>query len=875
MISLIKNSLFTTLLLVSLTVLGQYNDDFSDGEITTNPTWSGEVQKFTVTAGELELKDINSTGEAYLIVTSSASLNATWEFYHRYESNPSSSNRAEVYLMSDQSDLSGPLNGYYLRIGEQSGSTDQIKLFRQTGSNSSEILATAPGSALNSSDEVNIRIKVTRDDLGNWEILADKEGGNNFISLGTVNDNVYNFSLFSGVKIKYSSTRNEGYYFFDDFMVSGEGITDSIEPTILLLDVLSDTSLLVEFSEALDPISALDNTAYMVNNGINFPSAVELVSADEVLLTFTERFQNAVSNEITVSGVSDLSGNVMETVTLPFIYFETVAAGFNEVLITEIHPAPKEFTSVPNVEFIEIFNATEKAFQLQNWTLKDASQSGIVDFPAKILVPGAYVVVCNEQFVDLFSGFGEVIGVDGLPTLNDSGDDLTLRDENGNLIFSITYTSAFYRDNIKDDGGWSLEMIDTSFPCLEATNWRASVDPSGGTPAKENSVIGSLSDVEPIQLIDVEVVDSLHIIAVFNEKIDISSLDNVSVSIDNGMGEINSFMIVEPQLIRMAIDLPQVLEANTIYTLTVSQLFDCEGNEIGVSDSWEFGLPLSVEVGDLLINEVLFNPYSGQVDFVELYNTSDKLLSTKDLILAEADVFMPDSVTAFQNLSDTRKLIFPNDFIVLTQDPDLVKQAYYVESPNKFLEISSTVNYDDKEGVVVLFRSDLTVLDKLSYSEDWHNPIIDDKNGVSLERISIAKPTQDKNNWNSASTNVGYATPTYLNSSTTEIVEGDEITISPEVFSPDGDGFEDFAIISYNLSNIEYVANFRIFDAKGREVSHLVKNETLGVEGFYKWDGTNDAGEKVRTGLYIILIDLFDLDGNTKKYKKQIVVATK
>ncbi|MEZ5021895.1 MAG: hypothetical protein R2728_01300 [Chitinophagales bacterium] len=79
----------------------------------------------------------------------------------------------------------------------------------------------------------------------------------------------------------------------------------------------------------------------------------------------------------------------------------------------------------------------------------------------------------------------EVIGVDGLPTLNDSGDDLTLRDENGQLIFNITYTSAFYRDNIKDDGGWSLEMIDTDFPCLEAVNWKASLDPSGGTPAHE------------------------------------------------------------------------------------------------------------------------------------------------------------------------------------------------------------------------------------------------------------------------------------------------------------------------------------------------------------------------------------------------------
>ncbi|MEZ5021897.1 MAG: Ig-like domain-containing protein [Chitinophagales bacterium] len=245
--------------------------------------------------------------------------------------------------MSDQSDLTGPLNGYYLRIGEQSGNTDQLKLFKQTGSNSSEILATAPGSALNSGDEVNVRIRVTRDNLGNWEILADKEGGTNLVSLGTVNDNTYNFSLFSGVRIKYSSTRSEGFFFFDDFSVTGEGIMDSIAPTVLLLDVLSDSSLLIEFSEALDPVTVLDNTSYMVNNGINLPVNVELISADEVRLTFGSSFQSGVSYEITISGVSDLSDNVMETVTLPFSYFETVPAAFNDVIITEIHAAPKRF----------------------------------------------------------------------------------------------------------------------------------------------------------------------------------------------------------------------------------------------------------------------------------------------------------------------------------------------------------------------------------------------------------------------------------------------------------------------------------------------------------------------------------------------------
>lgn len=874
MASLIKNSLFLTLLLSCLLAQAQFTDDFSDGDFSSNPTWSGEVAKFSISDNELELSDEDKTGLAYLITSSSAAQNAVWEFYYEYNGNPSSSNRAEVYLMSDQSDLTGPLNGYYIRIGEQSSTTDKIVLYRQTGSESSEILATADGTVLNSNEKVTIRIRVTRDDIGNWEILADAEGGDTFTSLGTINDNTYNFSLFFGVKIKYSSTRSENFFFFDDFDVSGEGEVDEEKPTVLLVDVLSDTTLLVEFSEALDPTTVNDQTAYMANNGIGFPTSIELLSADEVLLTFGNSFSSGVENTLTVMSVSDLSSNVMDAADIPFTFFQTATASFNDVLITEIHAKPREVTPMPNVEFVEIYNATENAFQLENWTLQDGSISGIVELPAKILTPNTYAVICNEQFVDLFSGFGQVIGVDGLPTLNDSGDELTLRNNDGATIFNIAYSDDWYNDNIKDDGGWSLEMVDFNVPCLTSSNWTASNNSNGGTPAQANSVEGTIGDNSNIDLVDVQVVDSLNLIAIFSEKIDLGSIDNISISIDNGIGNIEDFEVVQPELNQITITLPNPIAQNNIYVLTVENIFDCAGNGLGES-TFNLGLPVEVEVGDLVINEILFNPFSGNVDYIELYNKSDKLLSTADLIIAEADAIDPDSVTTFDNLNETSKLIFPNDFIVLTSNPDLVKQAYFVESPNKFVTISTSINYPDDEGVVILFRSDLAELDKLVYTEDWHHGLIDDENGVSLERISVDDPTQDENNWHSAAASVGFGTPTYLNSSTTEIVDGNEVTVTPEVISPDNDGFEDFAIINFELEQQGYVANLKIFDSKGREVNHLVKNETVALNDFYKWDGTDNNGDKVRTGLYIILLDLFDLEGNSKKYKKQIAVATK
>jgi len=497
-----------------------------------------------------------------------------------------------------------------------------------------------------------------------------------------------------------------------------------------------------------------------------------------------------------------------------------------------------------------------------------------VDLPAKIMVPGSYVIVCNVQYVDLFSSYGDVVGVDGLPTLNDSGDEVILRDETGKLIFHIAYDDGWYRDNIKADGGWSLEMIDSDLPCLGQENWRASNDASGGTPGSINSVDGQLTDDDPIQLIDIEVVDSMNIVLVFDEKINAEMLGALSVSVDNGIGALTDLTLEEPELTRISVVLSTPLERNTIYLLTVSGVEDCNGNEIMLNNSLSFGLPVGVEIGDLIINEVLFNPYSGGVDFVELYNLSDKLLSTGDLVIAEADAFMTDSVTDFSNLSETSKLIFPNDFIVLTQDQKLVKQDYFTPSPNNFLEVSDLPSYPDDEGVVILFRGDLTELDKLAYSDEWHYQLLDDRNGISLERISSSEATQDENNWHSAASSVGFATPAYMNSATIGIESGEEFNISPEVFSPDGDGFEDFAMISYQLDNADYTGNIYIFDSRGRQIKHLVRNETLGTSGIYKWDGTDENGERSRSGIFIILIDLFDLDGNRKKIKREIALIT-
>lgn len=102
-----------------------------------------------------------------------------------------------------------------------------------------------------------------------------------------------------------------------------------------------------------------------------------------------------------------------------------------------------------------------------------------------------------------------------------------------------------------------------------------------------------------------------------------------------------------------------------------------------------------------------------------------------------------------------------------------------------------------------------------------------------------------------------------------------EINISPEIFSPDNDGYDDFLIIRYLFPEPGYTCNIRIFDANGRLVRSLVRNGFCGTEGYYRWDGLDEFQQKLNLGIYIILSDIFDLKGKTKKFKKEVVLARK
>jgi hypothetical protein len=544
-----------------------------------------------------------------------------------------------------------------------------------------------------------------------------------------------------------------------------------------------------------------------------------------------------------------------------------------DVVIDEIMADPAPQIGLPNNEWIELKNISPTPVNLQNWRIGDATgQSG--PMPNFILQPDSFVIVCASSAIAAMSAFGNVIAVTSFPSLDNDGDQLFIKSAAGKTIHAVRYVSGWYDNELKRAGGWTLEMIDTKNPCAGSNNWKASINNTGGTPGKKNSIDAANNDPDPPQLKRAYAIDSVTIILVFNEPID--SLSGATIgnyTVDKGLSIINAISLA-PLFDEVQLKINSPLQPSIVYTITTANVTDCKNNPIAGFNQVKTGLPTDASVGELVINEILFNPRSNGNDYVELHNKSDKIFDAAKLYIANRN--SGNVISSIYPVSTISWLVFPGDYIVVTEDADNLALNYWVKNPDWVLTLSSLPSFPDDNGYVLILNAQGNVVDEVDYHEDWHFKLLSNDKGVSLERIDPDGPSQDKTNWHSAASTAGYGTPTYKNSQYNQPT-GITATIeaSPKVFSPDNDGVDDIATIQYKVTEPGYVANITIFDAAGRPVRNLVRNGILGLNGYWNWDGLDDKGLKLPAGIYIVFTGIFNLQGKTQKFKNTIVLARK
>lgn len=861
--------------------LGQtckYNEDFDSGyPFAASSVWG--ASSITPIAGAMSFKHMLTgvAGESQLALP----LNITdinngpveWSFAMRNGNwDPSSDNTFWFVLMSDSVNIaSGNYNGYAVGVN-LSGTSDKLSLWKMAKNGSATLLIE---SDFDWDESETAFVKVNRTPAGEWSLWFQSEFGISEIRLGgKVTDNQHLSSLYCGPVFKYTASR-AGEFWLDNLKIC----ETAFPPIISSAMAKSLTSVEVIFSKNLNLTSAATSSNYKIKTLTGLPiQVIEAHTSTENTKMVTLR-TNILPTEtlwLVAMGVEDLSGNAAND----SIQFGIGTFGaFGNVVINEVMAKPDPAVELPTVEYIELYNRTQLPINLKGWKLKGNTTT--VTIPEQTIDAGGFVILCSTGSVNALNQFGGVaVGVTSFPSLTNAGMSLKLYDSDLKLISWVDYSDTWYGSDIKEDGGYSLEKIDPNNLVEGKRNWIGSSDASGGTPGRVNSVFASNPDIFSPTVIEVKVITPTIISVTYSETMDSLQVTlPANYTISNGIGN-PLWAVSEGTLYNtVMLTLSSSLAIGESYQLCFGeQIIDFSGNSID-AECWTIALHQTPASQDIVINELLFNPYTGGVDFVEVYNRSSKIVDLNKLSIGNRNR-TTDEINELYAAADTSYMLFPNGYAVLSTNPALVKAFYFVENDNVQIWLSKLPTYSNDNGTVLLQNENSEIIDEFSYNENMHLSLLSDTKGVSLERINPNLPSTDRSSWQSAAQTSGFATPTARNSQYREPGEAeDAFELVEKVFSPDGDGYNDVLLINYNLPEDGYTANIMVFDSQGRRVRRLASNITLGTSGTIKWDGATDDNRKANLGAYIVFIEAFIIKNsvkqNVKQYKKTCVVATR
>ena len=851
--------------------IAQITDDFSDLDFTNNPTWEGTPGDFIVNADTvLQLQNLAPSGSDVSFLSTQfpqESLdNKEWQFWIKQNFAGSANNYGQVWLVGNETNPTTVASqGYYLHFGE-AGSNDAIELFYSNGGSTTSVCR---GTEAFIAGSFEMRVRVRRDAAGLWTLDVDDTGGYDFVPHASGTNTTLTTTDHISVLCKYTASNATKFYYNDFYF--GDYILDVTAPEVNEVTVISDTQVDVKFSEAVDATTASNPVNYVADGGLNAPSSatVDGSNATIVHLTFGTNFTNGTTYNLTISNVEDPAGNVMANTVEPFTYVVTEAASFRDVVINEFMCDPTPIVGLAEAEFVEVFNTSNKYIDLAGWKLGDAAGFGTI--ASHIIAPQEYALLIATGSAADFAFYPNVVTVTSFPSLNNSGDDIILQDASETTIDQLTYDLTWYQDKNKEAGGYSIEQINPFAACTNPSSWKGSSHPLGGTPSAQNAVYDATPDVVGPSLIGVTILSAQSLELQMNEALDAANIDAANVLLNPSVN-VASASAISPANNAILVTLAAPVDTGVVYTISIIGVTDCEGNLQSADSTATFILPFQADSGDFVINEVLFNPFTGGYDYVELVNNTNRPLNLKGWMLA--NFHSEDGISNHKIITSNNYAVAPGGYTLITKDTANVMLNYIQHGINNFIQ-ADLPSYNNDSGTVYLLNMDSVVSESFSYTEEMHFSLLSSVDGVSLERLDVNRPVNDNGNWHSAAESVGFGTPGVQNSQyyPTSEVDG-EVTTDPEIFSPfDGDGVNDVLNINYNFTAPGFVGTIRIFDANGRPVRQLTTNQLLGPSGTVTWDGTTDKGEKARIGMYVILFEAFSTSGKLNTYKMSVVLG--
>ena len=649
---------------------------------------------------------------------------------------------------------------------------------------------------------------------------------------------------------------------------------DQTPPTLEILTSIDKNKIELTFSEKIASSPATNVQNYQLSPSIG----IQLISAQDetVILFLGQALVDGQTYEVTVSNISDIFGNTLKNTTREFEFLQIDEAQSGQVVINEILYNPG---SEGKADFIELYNTTDKNFNLTGWDIGDFSSETTIEHPLQLEAREYIVLSGNQNFA---SGVPSGVAISRFPSLNNNTPDhIYIRNKNGITIDSLRYHQSWGGSN----NGASLERKDPLGASNDASNWQTNNSEKGLSARNQN--ITFQEDTDSPAMIFSKILSSSNYEIRFNEFIRLT--DNTAFYTEGEQLSIAAYDSTNANVILLssAASKSNKINANST-TIRAENLSDVKGNTTTSSD---ISIAQPLQKGDLVVNEIMFNPLAetddnqpDQTEYIELHNTQDYAISLEGLFLHDE----PDEngdIRDIQPVSTTAKWVPPQGYVLVHAD----ESANFEESQTAvFFDLSSpsmqsiiradrsSLSLASTNDAIYIADSTGATIDSVFYDESWHNPNIIDTRGVALERILPDGPSNDNTNWGSSVTGKG-GTPKSENSiyqEDGEIIQETGISFNPNPFSPDDDGYEDNLFINYKLDEQDYLIKVRIYDRYGRLVRTLANGEQAGFEGQLIWNGRKDNNSRNRIGIYIVVFEAYDsASGSDVSFKKTVVLA--
>ncbi|MCE1198601.1 MAG: lamin tail domain-containing protein [Marinilabiliales bacterium] len=527
---------------------------------------------------------------------------------------------------------------------------------------------------------------------------------------------------------------------------------------------------------------------------------------------------------------------------------------------------PTPVVHLPDREYLELYNAGELAVNLKGWSLGLGTKKKLL--PEVVIPAKGYLLVAavGGGGADLKS-FGSVLELSGFGITN-TGMALTLANTAGLTVDSLPYDPSMHRKGA-EAGGYSLERIDPDRLCGSVGNWATSIAEAGGTPGKVNSVQATNTDRQPPAIVQ----------SVWKEPSGLTIQWSEPIL---WQGRFTDHLFIRPEGPQIdSVKWDPASELLTLWFLKGSLVngVDYQGYFQGIRDecgnaaeglSVPFGIYHPAK-GDVRINEVLFHPFPGGSEFIELFNNSGHTIDLNGMWLALRDD-NGDLKTKYP-VSELSQRMADQSYLVLTKSISGITRFYKTPCEACLLQRDKLPVLSDQAATIVLMADEGTLIDEMHYDEGMHHPAMTETAGISLERAA-ASDGASKASWHSASADVGYATPGYPNSAELPKERTDQrVTLDPSCFSPNGDGFHDQMKILLKVPEADWILNITILNYAGTVIRKLVQNELAGTRSVWEWDGLNADNQRVIPGIYLLNISLFHPSGKHELFRLSCVVT--